>query len=236
MHDDEPGDEVHDLFAEARLRRPPAGPADLRHARRPIAADDPAADPGVLPAPLHPAVHCGRRRRQSRPRRRGRAGPRGVRRHRAGHRRRRRRPRPGRPPPAVRARPRQLVVRDKDTEQAHVVLGGAGIARDDERRFALGVLNNVLGGGMSSPAVPGDPGAARPGVLGLLLHHPVRRHRAVRRLRRLRARQGGRGARADPGRAGAGSPRRASPRPRWPGARACSRARWCSAWRTPARG
>jgi len=43
-----------------------------------------------------------------------------------------------------------LVVRSKDTEQAHVVLGGAGLARDDDRRFALGVLNNVLGGGMSS--------------------------------------------------------------------------------------
>jgi predicted Zn-dependent peptidase len=38
----------------------------------------------------------------------------------------------------------------KETEQAHVVLGGRGIARHDERRFALGVLNNALGGGMSS--------------------------------------------------------------------------------------
>jgi predicted Zn-dependent peptidase len=38
----------------------------------------------------------------------------------------------------------------KDTEQAHVVLGGRGIARHDERRFALGVLNHALGGGMSS--------------------------------------------------------------------------------------
>jgi predicted Zn-dependent peptidase len=38
----------------------------------------------------------------------------------------------------------------KDTEQAHVVLGGRGIPRHDERRFALGVLNHALGGGMSS--------------------------------------------------------------------------------------
>ena len=44
----------------------------------------------------------------------------------------------------------RLVVRDKDTEQAHLVLGGPAIAREDERRFALGVLNNALGGGMSS--------------------------------------------------------------------------------------
>jgi len=44
----------------------------------------------------------------------------------------------------------QVVVRDKETEQAHLVLGGPGIGRLDERRFALGVLNNSLGGGMSS--------------------------------------------------------------------------------------
>jgi len=42
------------------------------------------------------------------------------------------------------------VVRNRDTEQGHLVLGGIGIGRVDERRFALGVLNNVLGGGMSS--------------------------------------------------------------------------------------
>ncbi|KAB2345699.1 M16 family metallopeptidase [Actinomadura rudentiformis] len=39
---------------------------------------------------------------------------------------------------------------DKDTEQAHVVLGGVGVSRTDDRRFALGVLNAALGGGMSS--------------------------------------------------------------------------------------
>jgi predicted Zn-dependent peptidase len=38
----------------------------------------------------------------------------------------------------------------KDTEQAHVILGTRGIPRHDERRFALGVLNHALGGGMSS--------------------------------------------------------------------------------------
>jgi predicted Zn-dependent peptidase len=50
----------------------------------------------------------------------------------------------------VRVLPAQTVVRTRETEQAHVVLGGSGIGRMDERRFALGVLNNVLGGGMSS--------------------------------------------------------------------------------------
>ena len=35
-------------------------------------------------------------------------------------------------------------------EQANLVLGCGGMARTDERRFALGVLNATLGGGMSS--------------------------------------------------------------------------------------
>ncbi|MFC6881020.1 MULTISPECIES: M16 family metallopeptidase [Actinomadura] len=44
----------------------------------------------------------------------------------------------------------EVKVIDKDTEQAHIVLGGAGVCRTDDRRFALGVLNAALGGGMSS--------------------------------------------------------------------------------------
>ncbi|MFE4171919.1 M16 family metallopeptidase [Streptomyces sp. NPDC056909] len=39
---------------------------------------------------------------------------------------------------------------DRKTEQAHVVLGMPGLSRTDERRWALGVLNTALGGGMSS--------------------------------------------------------------------------------------
>jgi predicted Zn-dependent peptidase len=38
----------------------------------------------------------------------------------------------------------------KTTEQANVVLGVPGLSRDDDRRFALGVLNAAVGGGMSS--------------------------------------------------------------------------------------
>jgi predicted Zn-dependent peptidase len=38
----------------------------------------------------------------------------------------------------------------KDTEQYHVCLGGGGISRHDERRFALRVLEGVLGGTSSS--------------------------------------------------------------------------------------
>lgn len=39
---------------------------------------------------------------------------------------------------------------EKDTEQYHLCLGGAGLARDDERRFALRVLEGILGGTSSS--------------------------------------------------------------------------------------
>ncbi|MHC5260661.1 M16 family metallopeptidase [Streptomyces sp. UC4497] len=38
----------------------------------------------------------------------------------------------------------------RKTEQAHVILGMPGLARTDDRRWAMGVLNTALGGGMSS--------------------------------------------------------------------------------------
>lgn len=38
----------------------------------------------------------------------------------------------------------------RDTEQAHVVLGGPGLDRSDERRWAFEILNHIVGSGMSS--------------------------------------------------------------------------------------
>jgi predicted Zn-dependent peptidase len=38
----------------------------------------------------------------------------------------------------------------RETEQAHLILGGPGLERTDERRWAFEVLNHVLGSGMSS--------------------------------------------------------------------------------------
>ncbi len=38
----------------------------------------------------------------------------------------------------------------KDTEQAHIVLGGRGLPRRHSDRFALSVMDNILGGSMSS--------------------------------------------------------------------------------------
>jgi len=46
--------------------------------------------------------------------------------------------------------PSAVALRKKDTEQAHLVLGGPGLKRDDDRRWAATVLDHVLGGGMSS--------------------------------------------------------------------------------------
>ncbi len=40
--------------------------------------------------------------------------------------------------------------RTRDTEQYHVTVGATGLARDDERRFALRVLDSILGGTSSS--------------------------------------------------------------------------------------
>jgi predicted Zn-dependent peptidase len=38
----------------------------------------------------------------------------------------------------------------KETEQYHVCVGGPGIPRDDERRYALRLLDNIIGGTSSS--------------------------------------------------------------------------------------
>ncbi len=56
---------------------------------------------------------------------------------------------PARPvlPPSEKPRRRFLT---KETEQMHVCLGGIGMARGDERRFQLSVLDSLFGGSLSS--------------------------------------------------------------------------------------
>ena len=56
---------------------------------------------------------------------------------------------PAAPPAPGVLRPRRRFL-EKDTEQVHVALGAPGIARDDERRHALRVLDTILGGTSSS--------------------------------------------------------------------------------------
>ena len=44
----------------------------------------------------------------------------------------------------------KIHVKRRDTEQAHIILGGQGLDRSDERRWAFEILNHVMGSGMSS--------------------------------------------------------------------------------------
>ena len=56
-------------------------------------------------------------------------------------------PRPAAPAPATDPRFR---FQAKDTEQFHICFGGHGIARGDDRRFALAILDTIFGGAVSS--------------------------------------------------------------------------------------
>jgi predicted Zn-dependent peptidase len=58
-------------------------------------------------------------------------------------------PAPAVPPVPDRLAPHLRFLR-KDTEQYHLTLGAPALSRDDERRFALRVLDNILGGTSSS--------------------------------------------------------------------------------------
>ena len=236
MHDDEPGDEVHDLFARAVYGDHPLGRL-ISGTEETITADDPPADPELLPAPLHAAADRDRRRRQPRPRRGGQAGPR---------RRSRGTPLDGdRPTPAPPAAGRPGGTRRAGRHAGRARQGhragarGARLPRHrPHRRAALRPRRAQQR--RSAAACPAGcsrrSGSSAAWPTRSTPTPAVRRHRPLRRLRGLRAGQGRRGAGADPRRAGPGGRRRASPTRSSPGARACSRARSCWAWRTPARG
>ena len=150
-----------------------------------------ALSQGALPAPERRHRRLG----GGRPRRAGRAGagatrPRG------------RRPPPAangaagngghrRPPPA--ADPGRRFER-KDTEQYHVCLGATGLSRHDDRRFALRVLDTIFGGTSSSRLFQEIRERRGPGVLGVLVHQRLPRHRPDRPVRGHPRRQPGPGA------------------------------------------
>ena len=54
------------------------------------------------------------------------------------------------PAPSPDSLRRRTAFHSKETEQYHICLGGEGIARNDERRFALSILDAILGGSTSS--------------------------------------------------------------------------------------
>ncbi|MER7165738.1 pitrilysin family protein [Micromonospora sp. NPDC000207] len=148
MHDDEPGDEVHDLFNRAVYGDHPLGrlisgteetvtPMTRRqiqnfYRRRYTAPQIVISAAGNLDHTT--VVRMVRQALRGSPLETGPAAPAA----------------PRRRTPSVRTRPPTTLVESKETEQAHVLLGCPAMDRLDERRFALGVLNNVLGGGMSS--------------------------------------------------------------------------------------
>ena len=142
MYEDEPSDKVHDVLSAAVFGGHPLG--------RPIIGT--AEVVGNVPVPDIAAYH-GRR-----------YGPRNMVVAAAGNIEHERlvdlverslaagipagEPEPPSPAPQV-AVPRVCFHR-KETEQVHICLGGPGIARADDRRFALRVLDTLLGGASSS--------------------------------------------------------------------------------------
>ncbi|GAA2617809.1 pitrilysin family protein [Dactylosporangium fulvum] len=147
MHDDEPGDEVHDVFTEAIYGHHPLGrqisgtvasisalsrkQIDGFYHRRYLPSTMVVAAAGNLD---HAKVVREVRAAFDRAGLSDTAEPMA------------RRSRTTRVP----SRSGQIVVRSKDTEQAHLVLGCLGYPRQHDNRWAVGALNNVLGGGMSS--------------------------------------------------------------------------------------
>src|SRR5918997_797470 len=140
MHEDEPSDLVHELLHEALYPGHPLGREVLgdRSTITAMTRDDIAGyfEAHYRPRAIvvaaagnveHDQVVAGIESRF--------AGPPGD------------RPARARPPlpPA-----RSVIVSNRPTEQAHVVVGCRALARDDDDRFALSVLNQILGGGMSS--------------------------------------------------------------------------------------
>jgi len=145
MHDDDPGDLAHDVFAEAlfgdsALGRPVIGTVDSIEALSRTTINSFYRKRYALPHMVVSASGAVDHARLLRLVRKA-FGPLltgDV------------EPAPQRPydePPAVRSR---VVCDLRETEQAHVVLGTSGLRRDDDRRFALEVLSGALGGGMSS--------------------------------------------------------------------------------------
>ncbi|MCK9928340.1 insulinase family protein [Frankia sp. Mgl5] len=145
MHEDDPGDVVHDVFADAVLGssvlgRPVLGTVDTIEALgRETVFDyyrERYAPPALVVSIAGNIEHDHALDRVVAAFADRLTGP-------ARHQEVRRGEYPFPPPPGI-------VVTNRPTEQAHVVLGTAGLSRHDPRRYALGVLSTALGGGMSS--------------------------------------------------------------------------------------
>ncbi len=142
MYEDDPQDQVFDLLGEATFGEHPLGRAVIGtratvtaagaqalhafHDERYVPADLVVAAAGSVEHDALVALVEGAQ-----------AGPAGA-----------HAPVPPAPPAPGAQRQRRFI--EKTTEQVHLTLGAPGIARDDERRFALRVLDTILGGTSSS--------------------------------------------------------------------------------------
>lgn len=145
MHDDDPSDLVHDLFSSALfgdspIGRPVIGTVDSIEglSRASIAGfyQRRYALPQMVVAASGAVDHARLLRlvrKEFGERLGGDAAPAPV--------------RAGSTPPSSYSRVLQV---EQETEQTNLVLGTTGLARNDDRRFALSVLSGALGGGMSS--------------------------------------------------------------------------------------
>jgi len=140
MHEDEPSDLVHELLHEALYPGHPLGREVLGERSTITAMTRDQIDgyfttrykpPSIVVAAAgnldHDGVVAGIERRFT-----GRNGS-----------------APARERPAL-APVRPLIVQHRTTEQAHIVVGMRALDRHDDDRFAMSVLNQILGGGMSS--------------------------------------------------------------------------------------
>ena len=141
MHRDEPADVVQEQFAAAMFPGHPLGREVLGEPEI-VTQGDRARDPVLLRRALPAGQHGGRGGRRPRPRpsraEASRPGSPAV--------------NGGRAPdaPGAVGETIPLVVESRDTEQAQLVLGVRAPDRHSPERFALAVLNHVLGGGLSS--------------------------------------------------------------------------------------
>ncbi|MFL5144036.1 MAG: M16 family metallopeptidase [Microvirga sp.] len=142
MYEDEPSDRVHDVLAEAIHGEHPLGRRVLGHAE--VIASIPVGDiagyhDGRYTAPNIVVAAAGHLEHERivglAAERLRRAGANG-----AGS------SNNGGPAEAG----TRLLFYPKETEQYHICFGGPGISRADDRRFALGVLDAVFGGSVSS--------------------------------------------------------------------------------------
>ena len=149
MTEDDPGDCVHDLFAhtmlgDTPLGRPVLGTVDTVNAltARP--------HPPLLQEALRPDPPGRRRRRQRRPRQGRTPGPRAPSSRPAPWTAPTPRRSPRAPAPAPSAPPAASSCSTARPSRPTSSSACPGLARTDDRRWALGVLNTALGGGMSS--------------------------------------------------------------------------------------